>query len=312
MTNIRLGTSALALAALTACASTGATFRSGVGDSFPEHPPFYAGKSTAEVAGDPARIGHLPVAYQRGATQAAIFDPKSGPGTPVGDLLVEMNTFLDSLTANKSVSVRLVEGGKVSAVTHAATGTPPDVQFGCATETGLAGDDCAVSGDTALGRSRQGMRLAVGRPSTEWTNWMREVMTGAGVGRALVITLETTPRLPRQTGFRGDKKLELGTGHTMDLPWLTSLETPVVVLQLTGALMDRDGQAIRIGVEGITAHRTRLLVSALGAQELISDEDVARVRTQRREDLPGQPLAWQVAIRHLVAELTGRPELGAK
>ncbi len=304
-----LALGALALGVLTACASTGATFRSGVGDSFPEHPPFYAGKTTAEVAGDPSRIGHLPVAYQRGATQAAIFDPKSGPGTPVGDLLVEMNAFLDSLTSNKGVSLRLVEGGRVSAVTHAATGTPPDVQFGCMTETGTAGDDCAVSGDTALGRGRQGMRLAVGRPSTEWTNWMREVTTTAGVGRALVITLETTSRLPRQTGFRGDKKLELGTGHMMDLPWLTSLETPVAVLQLTGALVDQNGQAIRIGVEGITAHRTRLSVSALGAQELISDEDVARVRTLRRDDLPGQPLAWQVALKHLAAQLTGRPEL---
>lgn len=300
---------ALALGTLAGCATTGATFRSGVGDSFHEHPPFYAGRAAAAVASDPTRIGHLPVAYQRGATQAAIFDPKSGPGTPVGDLLVEMNAFLDSLAASKSVSVRLAEGGRVSAVTHAATTTPPDVQFGCATENGLAGDDCAVSGDTALGRSRQGMRLAVGRPSTEWIAWMRDVTKEAGVGRSLVITLETTSRLPRQVGLRGDKKLELGTGHTMDLPWLTSLETPVAVLQLTGALVDTSGQAIRIGVEGITAQRTRFAVSALGAQELISDEDVARVRSLRREDLPGQPLAWQVALKHLVAQLTGRPEL---
>ena len=309
MTRPRFLLPTLFLGAAVGCASTGATFRSGVGDSFPEHPPFYAGRAVAQVASDTSGIGHLPVVYQRGATQPAIFDPKSGPGTPVGDLLADMNAYLDSLAAARRLSVRLVEGGKVSAVTHAATTNPPDVFFGCMTETGAPGDDCAVSGDTALGRGKQGMRLAVGRPSKEWTDWMREVMTQAGVERSLVLTLETTQRLPRQTGIRGDKKIELGTGHTMDLPWLTSLETPVVVLQLTGALMDREGQAIRIGVEGITAQRTRLAISALGGQEMLRDEDVAAVRTLRRDDLPGQPLAWQVALRHLVGQLTGRPEL---
>ncbi|HZA51832.1 MAG TPA: hypothetical protein VE549_13900 [Myxococcaceae bacterium] len=39
----------------------------------------------------------------------------------------------------------------------------------------------------------------------------------------------------------------------MSLPWLTSLETPVSVLQLTGALIDRSGQAVRIGAEGSAA-----------------------------------------------------------
>lgn len=28
-----------------------------------------------------------------------------------------------------------------------------------------------------------------------------------------------------------------------------------------------------------------------------------------RTDLPGEPLVWQVALRNLIAELTGRPEL---
>jgi hypothetical protein len=73
--------------------------------------------------------------------------------------------------------------------------------------------------------------------------------------------------------------------------------------------MGRDGRAIRIGAEGIVAHRTRLLVSGIGGQELLRDEDVAQVRTLRRDDLPGRPLAWQVALRQLVAQLTGRTAL---
>ena len=298
--------SALLPLVLAACATTGATFRSGVGDAFPEHPPYYVGAPAARVAGEGGRVGHLPVAYQRGAAQASIFDPAAGPGTPVGALVGEMNAYLDSLGAARGLTVRLVEGGRVSAVTHRATTAPPDVSFGCLTESGAPGDDCAERGDGALGRGRQAMRLAVGRPSAEWTAWAGDVMREAGVGRVLVLTLEVGQYLPRQRGLRGTKLVELGTGHTEPLPWLTSLETPVTVLQLTGALVGPDGRAVRIGAEGIMARRTRLVVSAAGGQEILGAEDVERARTLRRDDLPGRPLAWQVALRQLVGQLTGQ------
>lgn len=292
----------LMAALLSACASTGATFRSGVGDAFPERPPYYAGAPMERVARDTGRIGHLPVAFQRGASQPPAFDPRDGSGSPVDSLLGEMNAYLDSL----GVSAPLVEGRRVSAVAHAATAVPPDVRFGCATESRLPGEDCVERGDSALGRGRQTMHLAVGRPSAEWVAWLGRVLDESGNTRALVITLEVGQYLMRQEGWRGDKTLELGTGHKARLPWLTSLETPVMVLQLTGALVDREGRAVRIGAEGFHARRTPLLVSALGAQTLLSAEDVAAARTERRDDLPGQPLAWRVALRELVGRLAGR------
>jgi hypothetical protein len=293
----------LTLGMLSACASTGATFRSGVGDAFLEHPPYYAGRPREAVARDTTAIGHLPIAFQRGAAQPAIFDPRDGSGSEIDRLLEDMNAFLDSL----AVSKRLVEGRRVSGVAHAATTSPPDVRFGCATRLGIPGDDCAERGDSALGRGRQTMQLAVGRPSAEWAEWNREVAKTAGVSRTLVITLEVAQYLVRQEGWRGTKWLELGTGHRTTLPWLTSLETPVTVLQLTGALVDRDGNALRIGAEGFHARRTRLLVSAVGGQELLGDDDVRAARSERREDLAGKPLAWQVAMRELVSSLTARP-----
>ena len=295
--------SAIAAAGLlSACATTGATFRSGVGDSFPEHPPYYAGAKTEAVARDTGRIGHLPIAFQRGASQAPIFDPRNGSGSTVDQLLEEMNAYLDSLGR----SVRLVDGRRVSAVAHQATTTPPDVRFGCAPEYGAPGNDCAERGDSALGRGRQTMQLAVGRPSQEWIAWMGDVLRDTNASRALVVTLEVGQYLPRQEGWRGTKIVELGSGNTATLPWLTSLETPVTVLQLTGALVGADGKAVRIGAEGFYAKRTRLLVSAVGGQELLSDEDVSAVRALRRDDLPGQPLAWKVALRELVTRLTGK------
>jgi hypothetical protein len=90
------------------------------------------------------------------------------------------------------------------------------------------------------------------------------------------------------------------------------MDTPVSVLQLTGALMNSDGDAVRIGAEGMVAQRTGLLAGALGAHRVISDDDVDQLRTARRNDLAGQPLVWQVALRNLVAELTGHPELAMR
>lgn len=58
--------------ALGACATTGATFRSGVGDRFLEHPPYYAGRSLAEVQPAP-RVARARVEFQTGASQAPMF-----------------------------------------------------------------------------------------------------------------------------------------------------------------------------------------------------------------------------------------------
>jgi len=289
-------TLALGPLALGACATTGATLGSGVGDAFLQHAPYYAG-ADAPAAGDTAVVGHLAIVYQRGATQAPIFDPSVTD--VMAALLADMNAYLDSL----QVTARLVEGGRASAVTDAATLRPPDVQFGCVTAPGVPDDDCAVDGDTVLGRDGLRMRLAVGRPSPEWIDWIGEVTVARGVEQVLVITLEVGQYLVRQRGLLGKKEVELGTAHVAELPWLTSLETPVAVLQLTGALVGRDGRAIRIGAEGLIVRRTGFRFSAVGAQELITDEDVDRLRTARRESLAGAPLVWQVGLRTLVASL---------
>jgi len=269
-----------------ACA-TGSTLQSGVGDRLLEHPPYYAGSR----ATDTTPIGHLPVAYQRGATQEAMFDPPGGAGTATGAFVHDLTAYLDSLAG----TTRL-------AVTGMPRATPPDVQFSC--ETDPTGD--CLMGPGALGRGDIRMRLAVGRPAPEWAAWAAATMDSARVKRVLVITLEVGQYRVEQRGIPGDKMIELGTEHTVRLPWLTSLETPVHVLQLTGALMGRDGRAIRIGAEGMLARKTSLPLSALGAQALIPDEVVAELRAARRDDLPGEPLVWQEALRTLVTRLVGR------
>lgn len=293
---------ALSASAFAACASTGATFRSGVGDSYPEHAPYYAGVSLDVVARDTGEIGHVPVVFQRGASQAAIFDPRADTGSAINELVGDMNRYLDAL----GVSNRLTESERAAAIPAKLNAVPPDVRFGCIPENLVSTADCADRSEAAVGRGRQQMLLAVGRPSAEWIAWNRELTTAAATQRTLVVTLEVGQFLMRQEGILGKKVLELGTGHRAQLPWLSSLEIPVTVMQLTASLVDPDGRVVRIGAEAFYPRRTRLLVSAVGGQELLTDDDVKAIQSYRREDLPGQPLAWQVAMRELVGRVTGR------
>lgn len=279
---------ALLVALCSACATTGATFRSGVGEKTLAHPPWFAGQ-IAPV--DPASIAHYPVAYQPEPTQPPVFDPEGKERSAVAALLVEMNQFLDSLRGGPALD-RLPPPNAV----------PPDVRFGCISD---AFGDCLEAGDAAPGGGPQAMRIAVGRPSQAWIDWTAALRARENVTHVLVLTLELSNYLVRQHGVMGDKEVELGDGYTVNLPWLTSLETPVAVVQLTGALVGPDGRAVRIGAEGLLAKHTRLLVSSLGDHESISLDDLARVRELRRADLPGNPLVWQVALQSLSRSLAG-------
>ena len=163
-----------------------------------------------------------------------------------------------------------------------------------------------MSGDTPLGRGRQTMRLAVGRPSPEWTERMASSLSRHDADAVLVITLEVGNFFVAQRGFAGAKEVELGTDHMVSLPWVTSLETPVSVIQLTGALVDGTGRARRIGAEGLLARRTPMHVSSIDAQTLITEEDVTALLAARRDDLPGRPSVVEVGLRTLVEGLLPR------
>jgi hypothetical protein len=295
-----LAVALIAVLAFAGCATTGATFRSGVGDSFPERPPYRAGAAAGTTPSLSAPVAILPVAYQRGASQADIFDPSSAPASPISALLAEMNAYVDSLTQ--------AAGGTAAVRISAPEGTPPDVQFGCVQ---YASDDCAnpsAPGPAvrAFDTEQPRMRLAVGRPSEQWSAAARSALEQRGAQHTLVLTLEIGQYWVTKTGWLNRKSIELGTDYSVPLPWLTSLEAPVSVLQFTGALMDRDGLAVRIGAEGMLARRTPLVLSGMGAQALISDDDVKQLRTLRREDLNGQPLVWKVALRQLMSDLMGQ------
>lgn len=269
----------LALAVLTAaCASAGASYKSGVAPKSFDKPPFYGGAKVPNVAG----VAYLPIRYQADRS-----DPKGDAGSPAATLVTEMNAYLDSITTSAKLLPNVTE-----------VGTAPDVHFGCAT---LAG--CISDGDE---NADHRLQLWVGRPSPDWIDWIGTALDSASHDKVLLITLELGEYWPRRKGLSLGKELRLGTGYSVEVPWLTSLEHTIYVVQLTGVLVGRDGRAIRIGAEGMLAKPTPVVMRALGVGLGIKDEDIERLRTFRRDDLSGQPLVWQVALRNLVLQLTGR------
>jgi hypothetical protein len=169
-------------AALGGCATTGSTYGSGVGDAFLEHAPFYAGAGVRAVA--QGSLGFFPVAYQRGASQPELFDPEQTQ--ELTSLLQEMSGYLVDVGAGTLLATE-------AHATRPQGLRPPDVRLGCVTESGMADDDCAERTDGALGRGRQPMHLAVGRPSPAWVGWAAAAMTDAGVEHALVLRSSWAP-----------------------------------------------------------------------------------------------------------------------
>jgi hypothetical protein len=286
MSRARVGISlrALLVGALLIQGCASGAFRAGLGPQSFTRAPYYSGRAPSTEP-----LAWLPIAYQRGGAQPPVFEPASGAAMQA--LLSEMNTYLDSLMSGPQLTVPAP-----------LPGSPPDVSFACAMD--VAGD-CLEADDEAASPAEQGrsMTLSVGRGSGEFGSWLQGALRESRTTHAMVITIEITPFWPRQTGLRGDKVVDLGTGYSQELPWLTSLDDPIWVIELTGAMLDSTGHAVRIGAEGLFAKRTRFALSAIGGTESIREEDIAQLRTLRREDLPSKPLVWRAALEALVRGL---------
>lgn len=152
--------------------------------------------------------------------------------------------------------------------------------------------------DTAV---RPVMVIQTLAPSRRWAEQLRTIADRHHVEAVLAIFLGPADYfLHQQRGTALGKELELGTGYATPVEWLDDPDQPVEVLHLTGLLLSRDGVVLRAGAEGIMAKR---IASPLTEQDVVS-----ALVSLRRDDLPGQPLAWRVALETLVRQLLVRSE----
>ena len=64
---------------------------------------------------------------------------------------------------------------------------------------------------------------------------------------------------------------------------------------------------MRAGAEAFLHQDTPFWAQMLDVKQLTDDNTMQAVLNHTREDLPGEPLAWKVALHHLLQQLTRRP-----
>lgn len=150
----------------------------------------------------------------------------------------------------------------------------------------------------------QPMIMHVERPDAAWRSAIAAAMSGAGAPYAIQVQLGVSQYMKGYSGvFR--KQVVLGTGYRVPIKFMTAEDKPVEVLHLTGVLVDAQGQPLRAGAEGIVFRDTPFLAQTVDASRMFDPQELQNVLTQvRRDDLPGSPLALEVALDNLLAQLT--------
>ncbi|NOZ61268.1 MAG: hypothetical protein GXO74_06270 [Calditrichaeota bacterium] len=244
-----------------------------------DKPPYYASFSTKSPA-SAQDIAILPVQLKKSA------DFFSTSLKPLQDAV---NSFLkEKLSSAFQESLQI------------PTKEAPEVLFG--DERYLSESDSDEKDETA---TEPRMLLITRQSSPNWReNWQK---LGVKFPYAIIITLSYSGYQAKMKNWKGSKELRLGTNYIADLPWLTSLDDPIPVIQLTGALINSEGKIVRVGAEGICFKRGSFVQSLIGLGKIYSNDDIQKVvHGYRREDLPGKPLAWQVAAENLIKGLTSR------
>lgn len=148
------------------------------------------------------------------------------------------------------------------------------------------------------------MVLQLSRPGAEWRKEVAGIVARAGVDHAIAIQVGVSQYMKGYSGvFR--KEVALGTGYRKPVKFLTAEDKPVEVLHLTGVLVDRRGKVVRAGAEGILLRDTPFAAQVFDVERMLDDEELQQVLSrERRHDLPGAPLAIDVALDNLLAQLT--------
>ncbi len=144
------------------------------------------------------------------------------------------------------------------------------------------------------------------RPKADWRAAAADVAGREGASRIVVTQLDFVQYPKADKGFFG-KKVVLGTHHENKVRFFSAIDKPIEVLQLSGAVLDAAGNELCAGAEGIVGSDSPFWVQVLEAGRDIDDELLERVlHEERREDVPGAPLAWQVAADQLLWNLLRR------
>jgi len=234
-------------------------------------------------------VGHLPVVVDAEVTRSG---PPQVRLEALQPLLDEIDTYLDSL----GWSARLV------ASSLPAKGAPVvDVRSSRESED-------VSSRESEFDDKPPGMKLWIKKPAAGWRDALIKTAEEENIEHVLYLSLGLSEYSKRWKDLFS-QEVELGTGYSMQISSTSDIEKPVVVFHIKGMLLDREGNIVRAGAEGIIARDTPFLMRLFDVERIISESEVGRILTEeRRDDLPGQPLTWKVSIQNLLAQLLIRAE----
>lgn len=261
-----------------------------------DKPPYYHGKKVEGTA----RIAWAPIMTP---TMRA-FMTKSGDA-PSGTMLELLDSLNERLTQLMGDGPR-VPDERLATLLEGA----PEIAFGC--EPDFVGEPVRTgkwyhsAGCKDLDDDEQPHNaLMIQSPSKQWRERATAAIAQDSAQYLLLLSLRIGDQYP-WSGWSG-KGVRLGTGYDASLPWLSAVDRPVTVVQLVGTVVNREGKVVRSGAEGLFASKPGAIVTLLGGQQAVSDAQLAELLVAtRRDDMPGNPLAWEVALRTLASELTNR------
>lgn len=259
-------------------------FAAGQTDRLPKG-KFYKNYGKKIPAGENRVTVHLPVGFDEIARAEYIPASREQVFAP---LLAAMTGYLDSLAWTTAVQASFPANGS------------PYVYIGSAEgETAPAGSEMQREEYDKY----PPMIIYIQKPSSGWKKQLQGSGAMTESDFLLVINVSICEYPKADKGFFG-KKVVLGTGYESGIKFLSAEDKPVEVLQVTGLLLDREGNIRRAGAEGIISEDTPFWAQIFDVKKSLDNEAVRKLLTEtRREDLPGKPLAWKVALYNLSAQL---------
>lgn len=140
------------------------------------------------------------------------------------------------------------------------------------------------------------------KPAEPWRDAVAALAGARGATRVVLISVSFTQFPKADSGFFG-KKVVLGTDHEEKIRFLSAVDKPVEVLAITGMVLDAQGNVLRAGAEGIAGMDPEFWVQVLELGQDLDPAAIARLRTERRDELPGRPFKWQAALDQLLHQL---------
>ena len=268
------------------------------------HSPYYQAYQPAKVPPASARIGVLPVQLQHPSAARILSQ------TRAAELLDSLTRYLGRQPNLQPVA--MPAGAKPGHLPAVYFGSPDQVSPG--TVPGFAlnlrnpnpGQGVVhLAGWNGQGKTRQAL---IDLMASQQLNYLLvPLLREAAIYYSMKLGKVGPISAGQVTG--NDYYLDEGSNHVRHFKRLENLNSRADLLVLAGALIDAQGRLVLIGAEGLADNGTGFQPNRLANNEdyTFGKADYeALLRPQRRDDLPGTPVAWQEAAQQLVQRLTGR------